>query len=303
MVLVGARAVAASALLVALAVPANASLLEDLSGGAVAYQFDADNHHDAPDACADADVAWSLPVDGAVDGMLVPGEDSSDVFVVDVPPVLVGGRLTIGVREASGTPDLDVSGLVPGCVSDLFAPENQPFPPYQAPQPGGNQRQVSVANVNVPQHCDPTERVFELRGMNATPAPSSIFLAWTNGQQAFVPLASNTNGYAVYRTTSHLGFTLEGAWAVIDAGFNGTFIAWEGPCNAKDGGAVYGEPAVVYGDGLAFTPIRAGAHAVVVTFSGEAPATSAPMTCHMCIGGLEKIPERVSYLLSSTTAE
>lgn len=332
-----ARAVLVALSLPLLAAASSASLLEDLTGGAVAYQFDGDSHHDAPDACQDADAAWSLPLGGTTDGLLAAPDDSSDTFVLDVPASQVGARVAVTVAERSGSPDLQVTPFVPGCLGSVLEPANHPAPHPSPPAPGPGEAQVEAARLNDPFVCRPNERVFVVGGLNGTAAPDSVHVAWTDGSEGPVAVAWSNPNYAAYPTRENLDITLKGAWINLDASFDGWFALVAGPCDAQDGGAVYGDPPSLAAGLVEFTPVRAGRHLVVVTFAdpvapgaGPAPcalclspvpvpeaghlvqdlledptrppSASVPASCHFCSPHVEQVVESVSYRLGAGKA-
>ena len=293
---------AALLLLAALAVPANASLLEQSTGSVVAYQFDGGTHHDAPDSCDRSSPAWSAPVGAVTTGMLVPGDDHSDVYVLDVPADAVGDRISVRVSEAAGTPDVAVAAFLPGCLTDILDPRVQPTPEPSPPAPAAGEQQLAASNLDDPVSCNDNVWTFGLAGLKG-PAPSSIHVAWTDGAERTLALGGQHGEYAYYRSTDSLGVLLKGAWVNLPAGWDVRFVVFHGDCDATDGGAVYGEPAQALGALLSFTPVRAGPHLVQVLYSGEPPATSMTLTCHVCIDGLDQVFEKASYRLSVTQAD
>lgn len=297
MVLVGGR-VAALLLLAASAVPVHASLAQDVSGHAVSYQFDGGSHHDAPDACQEAGAQWSAPVGGATDGLLVPGDDMSDVFVLDVPPALLGQRVEVAVAEAAGTPDVAVTAFAPGCATDVFDLANQPSPPPSPPAPAEGERQQALADPAEPWACEERVWTFLISDVSGD-APASIHVAWTDGSQRTVPLAGQHHTWAWYQSRDALGILLKGAWANLPVSWGGDFALAQGDCEATDGGAVYGSPAMDLGSRLAFTPVRPGPHLVQVFFSGQPPATAVAATCHFCLPQVEQAADLVSYRLTA----
>src|SRR5688500_10657441 len=102
------RWLVAAACLPLLAFSASASLVEDATDGAVAYQFDAGTHHDAPDVCELASDVWHVPVGNATDAMLVPQDDVADHITFTVTPDLVGSRVTVLVGAPEVPLDLAV---------------------------------------------------------------------------------------------------------------------------------------------------------------------------------------------------
>lgn len=329
------RALVVAFTLPLLAATTSASLLEDVSGGAVSYQFDGSSHHDAPDACGAASRQWELPLGGSTDGLLVPADDLADSFVLDVPATGVGRRLSVTVEEMQGTPDLAVSAFAPGCLS-VFDPTNLPTPAPSPPAPREGEEQVSAERTSQPFVCFADAWVFVVDGLDS-PAPATIHVAWTDGTEGPVALSSENRHHSVYMTDRNLATTLKGAWINLPAGWEGDFFLAAGPCDAADGGAVYGEPPVSMGSLLTFTPVRAGLHVVRVTMaddpqvaSGSAPCAAClspmpvpepghtvedvledptdlpslvvPATCHFCAPQVRQLIETVSYLLRSDLA-
>lgn len=294
--MVGPRTLVAVVALLAV-VPAQASLLQGATGGVVAYQFDGGSESDAPDACDGAGAAWSIPLGGATDGLLAPPDDMSDAYVVDVPATAVGHRLAVAVATHHGYPlDLQVATFLPGCASDVFDVLAQPAPYPAPPAPAAGERQHEMAAPNEPYQCTGQFRTFVLSRLDGMAAPSSIHVAWTNGEERTVPLLGSSHGYAAYRTTDDLGILVKGAWANAPATWEGSFFLAQGPCDAVDGGVVYGDPPSVSTNGLAFTPVRAGPHVLVVQANDVAtPHLATTRTCHWCIGGIEDGFHAVSY--------
>lgn len=283
------------------AVPATGSLTEESTGHLVAYQFDGGSHHDAPDMCDEADPEWNVTVGSTTDGMLAPPDDLSDVFVIDVPRALVGKRLDVRASEAQGTPDVDVNVWAPGCIGDVFASINLPRAPPDPPAPGAGESQIAVEDPSEPWHCRDTSWVFMMSGVRYLPAPSSIHVAWTNGAERTLPILYEAHGWVAYRSTEDLGILLKGAWANVPTDWEGEFALAQGPCDAVDGGAVYGLPPVADYGRVWFTPIRAGPHVVEVTLADPRAAASfvMPVSCHYCSPEVEQLMEALSYLLGA----
>jgi hypothetical protein len=103
-------------------------------------------------------------------------------------------------------------------------------------------------------------------------------VAWTDGSALDVALSHTHGGaHAVYESSHLPGITLKGAWANMPAGWVGRFEYVVGPCDAVDGGAVYGEPPVAGMGFLSFTPTRAGPHVVQVTYREAAGVRLVPV--------------------------
>lgn len=299
--MVGPRAVPLALAATLLAWPAGASFLEEASNGAIAYQFDADQHHDAPDACVDADPRWSLPLQGQADGLVVPPDDLADAYVLDVPAGAVGSRLTLRVTEPSGTVDVDLMAFAPGCQGTVLDAVNQPVPFPAPPEPADGERQATLGPHATPLRCD-DHWAFVATRLGGLAPPRSLHAAWTDGSEATVPLAFANRDVALYLAQPSVAFTLTGAWINLPAAWDGDFALGLSPCDARDGGAVYGEPALLADDLLAFTPIRAGPHVVVVGVGRPAldpPPDQVPFSCHMCVEGTEEAAEKTGYVVSS----
>ena len=264
---------AALASIAFLLLPVHASTIEEATVGVVAYQFDGDTYHDAPDGCGAADARWSVAPDTSTDGLLAPPDDVRDAFVVDVPPALVGHRLALGVSEPSGAQGLALDAFVPGCSSSILDAVNWPHAEPSPPAPAAGEMQVSPPLT--PDHCYSGGWIFVFSGFRGLPVPGSIYVAWTDGAEHPVDLAWSRDGYAAYATQDDLGVTLKGAWANVAKSWHG--LSWlAGPCDASDGGTVYGdEPTVALGS-LAFTPIRAGPHVVLVSWEGGVLPSARP---------------------------
>lgn len=294
--MVGSRAAACLLLLSLLAWPSTASTLGDVTGGAASYQFDGDTHHDAPDGCDLADPAFALSLDGSTDGMLAPPDDLADVFVVDVPADAVGSLVVFQLMEAVASADLDLGAFAPGCDGDVFAARNQPVPFPEPPAPADGERQVSVEGPAL--ECG-ADWFFLVNGLDKA-TPSSIHAAWTDGSEATVPLTGVENGEVGLYRTAGAAATLKGAWVNVPATWNGTFKLAHQPCGLADGGAVYGDPALLGNDRISFTPIRAGAHLVHVSLAdpeAATPPTSVPLTCHTCFDEVAELTAKASYVL------
>lgn len=287
--------------LLVLALPASASLLEEVSDGEVSYQFDGATHHDAPDACDEADPAWGFAAGTSTDGLLLPPDDMSDVFVMDVAPEQVGHRLKVSLFEGAEGVDLMLDILAPLCDGDVFAPHNQPLPPPSPPVPAAGEKQASLDRTAEPMYCrDTDEWAFAIDLDGATP-PASIYAAWTDGTHADLPLAWSNPQFAVYGPGT-ADVVLEGAWANLPASWSGTFALFSAPCDVPDGGAIYGQPAFLGNDWISFTPVRAGPHEVVVSLGEPDVPTSIPASCHWCLPQVEMLAEKAQYQLSSTQA-
>lgn len=299
--MVGSRMLPLAAFVLLLSAwPASASLLEDATGEFVAYQFDGATTHDAPDTCARADARWSLPLGGSTDGLLVPPDDAADVFVIDVPPQQVGSRLALHLSEAVQGVDLAFDALVPGCGSDVFAPQNQPAPLPAPPAPQPGQAQVSLSGDALAADTCADDWFLMLTGAGAA-APQSLHAAWTDGSQGSIPLAHASPEVAVYRTARSTAFTLHGLWANVPATWTGELRVAHAPCGAVDGGAVFGAPAQAGDDLIGFTPIRAGPHVLVVTVAGAGTVpTAVPATCHMCLPQAEQAANELAYRLTAS---
>lgn len=263
---------------VGLALPATASLLEQATSGVVAYQFDGSSHHDAPDGCTAADPAWSLAVGETTDGILVPPDDVADVYVVEVPRKLVGSRLAFSVDDPTHVQNIDVDAFVPDCAGSIQDLVNWPTPEPSPPAPAVGEQQVA-ADVTEPFLCNDDQWGFAVDGLQGFDAPASIHLAWTDGTEGPVTLDWESNSFAVYGTDEKTGILLKGAWINLPAAWEGEFHFAVGNCDAVDGGAVYGQPPSVSWGSLEFTPVKAGAYLVQVSWRGGAlPVLEAPVT-------------------------
>jgi hypothetical protein len=264
----------ASASLALLLLPVHASTVEEATVGVVAYQFDGNTFHDAPDGCGDADPAWSLAVGSSTDGILAPPDDSRDAFVVDVPDDMVGHRLHLGVTDPTDTQPLTLDAFAPGCTGSILDAVNWPHAEPAPPAPAAGEKQVSPPLA--PDYCHPDGWVFVFSGMKGLPAPATMYAAWTDGSEHAVDLAWARNGYVAYSTADGLAVTLKGAWANLAQSWSGQ--AWlAGPCDATDGGAVYGDQPTVDLGAIAFTPVHAGPHVVIVSWmDGALPSIHPP---------------------------
>jgi hypothetical protein len=265
-------AMLASLLLVSLAGPTDGSTIEEATSHFVSYQFDGASHHDAPDGCSEAHGEWSTTIGATTDGMLVAPDDVSDVFVLDVPAAQRGQRLVVALTEPSEVATLQLAVLAPGCAGSVLDlvnwPTPQPSPP--APAPGESQH---ASNVD-PWHCDSRQWLFAIDQLQDHSEPASIHVAWTDGTEHPVPLSGRYGSLAVYSTQENLGILLKGAWANLASEWDGRFGLAVGPCDAVDGGAVYGDAPTVDMGVLAFTPVHAGPHVVQIRYAGPFGAVS-----------------------------
>src|SRR5262245_172791 len=79
--------------------------------------------------------------------------------------------------------------------------------------------------------CNPDVWTFQITGIDqASNAPASIHVHWSNGADANVGLSSFAGGTATYSTTANLGSTVTAAETIIYLEWEGTFSLVEGPC-------------------------------------------------------------------------
>lgn len=298
-----ARTLLVALLMMAAVAPAHASTVEDATAGAVSYQFDGDSHHDAPDVCTEASTEWTLPFGGTTDGLLLPPDDLADVFLVDVPNASVGSRLDVRLAEVADMDNLDMTVFAPGCAGSVFDLANQPSAEPSPPAPAPGEAQSGVENLDGSWTCDATRWFFVVNQLRGANAPPSIHVAWTEGTQQSVPLLSSSTGTAHYGTAAHLNVTLKGAWVNLPNSWSGNFRIGAGPCDAVEGGAVYGQPPVAGLGFVSFTPIQAGPHIVQVTVKqtpglpGPPAPLVVPVSCHWCLAPVEGFVKEVSYQL------
>lgn len=281
--------------------PSSASTLED-ANHAISYQFDGQTGHDAPDTCERAADAWALPIGNRTDGLLVPPDDMSDVFVMDVAPHQVGMRIDLRLAEATASIDLGLAAFAPACDGDVFAPHNRPVPFPTPPAPAGGERQATLGRNAQGVYCG-DGWIFVATDLDGHAAPASMHAAYTDGTEATIPLAFSNPQVAVYMAAGPLAATLTGAWINLPAHTTGDFVLAKDPCGNVDQGAVYGDPPLLSGDRLGFTPIRAGRHLVQVGLGPagvEGPPSSVPLSCHLCFGEVEQAASKGSYSLSAT---
>lgn len=279
--------------------PASGSLVEDATGGAVSYQFDDDGHHDAPDTCGDATEDHALFLGERTDGLLVPVEDEADHFLLTVNASTVGERVRVDAVPAQAGNDVRVDVSVPGCQGSVLDAINQPVL-IEDPSPGEGQK-LAVAQDGTPVCSD--RWFWVLNQVDADDLPQTIHVTWTDGSQEDLPAVHvPAERVAHYATTTHPDVTVLRATAVVDDDWTGRFIITEQFCNAEDGGAVFGEPAVRVSDTiLEFTPLGAGQHIISVVFLAREPEvpTAIPANCHYCVDGLDELVGRMSYDLGS----
>lgn len=249
--------------LLAFFAPVKASMAEDYTGSSVSYQFDGDTTHDAPDTCAHASSAWSFPLGSSTDGLIAPPDDIADVFVVDVPTSRVGDRIDLRITEATDPEVLDVEAYAPGCNGSVLELLNWPTPEPSPPAPADGEAQWS-ADVSEPWYCDSRQWVFVVDGLHGMAPAESIHVAWTDGTERPVDLSYSYREWAVYATDHNLDILLKGAWINLPVAWAGDFSFAVGPCDAVDGGAVYGDPPVAGTGMLSFTPTKAGPYLVQV---------------------------------------
>lgn len=288
------------------AVPVSASLVERSTSGLVAYQFDAGTHHDAPDDCPAALAAgMGFPVSWTNEtrGVLVPGDDASDLFALDVDPSMVGGRFTVSILGSDAGIKLVGAVRVPDCKSTVMDPHNQPVTVLD-PVPAQGEALVSL-QAGRAWPCDATRWQFSVTHVKGIPAPAAVHVAWSNGVQADAALLKVKGTEAQYETRAELQHTLHSATMAIDGSWSGTFKVGAGPCGLTQGNAVFGDPAVQVGNTFEFTPIHPGLHHVAVTLDGhgvgdrEVPRNVA-MTCHFCVSGLDGVLGRASFTIRAT---
>ncbi|MHB1261798.1 MAG: hypothetical protein ACYC2H_08795 [Thermoplasmatota archaeon] len=292
-------AVAAFALLAA---PASASLLEsttaDLLEGApvdhIHYQADAGTEFDAPDTCDDvlaSELPFDLAVGSSLDGFLVPVDDEVDHYRVPIGQELVGGRVTLTVAGREATLPITIEAFMPACGTSVAAPENQPAPPPADPAPGEGEKQVTPHNLGGAYECS-DRWFFVLNQFGGQAAPASIHVIWTDGSQEDVPLLKDTPAtLAQYATSLHPGFTIHSATANVPDSWKGQFNLSEGFCDAVDGEAVFGEPAVATETRISFTPIEAGTYVLAIkAVPPELPGvpTAVPASCHFACAPVPK---------------
>lgn len=263
--------------------PVSGSTLEDATGGFVAYQFDGASRHDAPDSCPRADAQWSATPIGSTDGVLVAPDDVADVFVLDVAEDLRGTRINVELHEATDVENLELTVFVPGCSGTVLELVNWPTPGPTPPAPAEGESQVAAEEVLEPWYCDSAQRMFWVEIYPSYEAGPSIHVAWTDGTSLDVPLAyTHGAAHAVYVTDHALGTTVSGAWVNMPADWTGRFDYVAGPCDAVDGGVVYGDAPESGMGFLEFTPVRSGSFVVQVTYAGQdsdlLPPVPAPVT-------------------------
>lgn len=277
-----------------------ASLVEETSGGAVSYQFDADTHHDAPDMCKQVGPEWTIPADNRTDGILVPLDDESDHYILNLTEDDLGGRFTMTLRETS-TPAGDMKArldiLAPLCAGSVLDPANQPPVP---PEPGAGEKRTEAVNTADPTKCS-SRWFFVLTGVDAATMPATISAIWTDGyQEDILADTSPPEPVGQYQTTSRLDTTLHGVTAIVPEGWDGNFRLGEAPCGTTDGQFVFGDPAVRMGDQISFSVLKTGPYVVAVHL-GEMeprdPMEPVPMSCHYCGEEVEPLYEKLAYWL------
>lgn len=267
------RAPVALALLLVLAFPVSASLIEDTldetlepTGLDVHYQEDATVAGDAPATCEAVDAARTVVLDGSSSpGMLVEHDDEVDAFAFTLGEETVGERVAVSVLIGLLVDRYDVAFDVrsPDCASSVFDPDSAyydpaPADPYQPPL-GETTFEAGLTGYD----CNPGEWKFLGNQMAGVPAPADIYVEWSNGEWEYVPVVKSTPAtIAMYVTSSNLDVTVERAVIVLPAWYKGQFNLVHGPCDAVEGTP---EPAPVvdarYGE---FTVQEAGQHVVIV---------------------------------------
>jgi hypothetical protein len=285
----------------ALVVPAYASTLEEATGHFVAYQFDGETHHDAPDACTSADSAWSAPLEGSTDGILVAPDDVSDVYLLDVPSERVGMRLQLSLLEPTEYQSLELQAFAPGCAGNVLDPVNWPAPEPSPPAPGPGERQSSL-DLPEPRVCDDGRWEFWAEIMPGFEPAQTIHAAWTDGTELTL-LLEGTHGtaHAIYGSDHGLDVKAKGAWLNMPDGWQGEFLLQRGPCEATTGQAVYGEPPLAGMGFIDFTPVQAGPHVVQVTYRGSAGEVLTPIPAPATFDPAPYLPYEPSDLVTDPT--
>lgn len=292
--------------------PATGSLIESTSDGIVTYQFDGDAHHDAPDTCSEASSEFAVPYGNTTDGMLVPVEDKADHFVVPVNQSLVGSRITISVFDPEADIDVVLDVRVPGCGGSVLDHDQQPADPPAHAEPGPGERSARLSNLAGGWECDPDAWFFVVNQVGGGAAPSSIHVVWTDGSRADVPLKKDTPAtIAQYETDQHTDVTIQSASAILADDWSGRFNIGSGPCDATDGGTVFGPPAASSRDGdtISFTPTQEGMYVAALVL--QEPEAFDPMgllgpqpaSCHTCVDALEDEAIPLEYDLEGEEEE
>lgn len=315
-----ARATLAVAVLIVLALPASSSWIEETATSIVGpegtYQEDAGVPGDAPATCETVDLARQVVV-GAEDqaGMLVEYDDEADAYAYILDQTHVGDRLFVAVDLGILTDRYDVAFdvLAPGCGASVLDAESSYYPqppadPYD-PAPGS----LAYSANTVPSSCNGSEWKFHVNKIQMSSAPADIYVEWTNGDYAYVPLSKASQGtVGMYLTTANLDYTIARAVIVLPITWQGEFKVAHGPCDAieGDGGAA---PPIVEAGYAEFTVQQAGTHVIVVSISRSTvdkttdtvndlvmdPPTAIPVHCHdICSLALTGI----SYDLGSAPA-
>lgn len=270
MTLLPMRRLVALALLVLVALPASASLVEDtLAPAGVTYQEDGGKHGDAPATCALLDTGRTVGLDADRSyGMLVEIDDEADAFAFELTQASVGDRVGVQLLPGIAVDRYDIAFDVrsPDCASSVFDPSSAYYnPPPQQPYQPPLGRGVFAARVTG-YACDPGAWKFLANQMGGIPAPADIYVEWTDGSWEYVPMQKSTPAtIAMYRTTSHLDVTVARALIVLPATWRGEFHIASGPCDAAVGEPPQPpEASARYGE---FTVQEAGTHVVVVTIA------------------------------------
>ena len=317
------RAPVALALLLVLAFPASASLIEDTlddtlepTGLGVHYQEDGGVSGDAPATCEAVDSARTVVLDGTTSpGMLVEYDDEADAFAFTLGQDTVGERVAVSVLIGLLVDRYDVAFDVrsPDCDSSVFDPvsayyDPAPADPYQPPL-GSQGFEAGLTGYD----CNPDGWKFLGNQMGGIPAPADIYVEWSNGEWEYVPVVKSTPAtIAMYVTSSNLDVTVARAVIVLPAAYKGQFNLVHGPCDAVQGTP---EPLPVldarYGN---FTVQEAGQHVVIVYIEQGTvdktqetaedllvnPPTSVPVSCHRDLCSLALSP--TSYDLGAGQA-
>ena len=291
------RTTAAALALVLLAMPASGSFIEQtLAPTGLTYQADGGIHGDAPDTCETVMVERGVVLDGGEpsSGMLVEMDDESDAYGFVLDQSTVGERVVLEMLTGLLVDRYNIAFDVrsPDCGSSVFDPESAyydpaPEQPYQPPVGS-----LAFEAVLTGHACDVSQWKFLANQMGGLPAPADIYVEWTNGEYAYVPVSKSTPAtVAMYLTSANLDVTVARAIIVLPAWYTGQFKIASGPCDA-----VVGEPGpeptldTRYGE---FTVQEAGDHVVLVFITRgtvektqdtvmdlAGPSTATQRTCH-----------------------
>ncbi len=259
-------ALAAALLAVSFAMPQH---VEDaLVPYGVHVQEDGGKPGDAPDLCEAAEADRGVALEGIDSaGILIDQDDTSDAYTFLLNDTTVGQRVSLSMLTGAAVQTYDVAFdiLAPGCGSSVLDPDSpyyshQDDTPYQ---PGPGEAAFDGDASIDPSSCSGTGwKVLVNQLTHGLKAPDTIFVAWTDGSTAYVPLTKASQGtVGMYLTDLHTDVTVARMVIVLPASWHGHFQITECPAGVQPGAP----PAPTAQPGYAeFTVQEAGTHVIRV---------------------------------------